>query len=74
MTKTTFSPHIVEGPNHAMRTGMLLGILVKQGVDVQEEYDEDGNYAASLLITLPESAPTSLRTLRIVVEASGEDE
>ncbi len=33
-----------EGPDHAFRGGLLIGLLMKHGIDVTPEVDENGNY------------------------------
>ena len=41
--------------NHALHTGMALGVLMKQGLDVQPETDRDGDYTDVIALTDNES-------------------
>ena len=43
---------IFETPEHALRTGMLLGFLMKQGIRVEPVIDDQGNYTPQLIIWL----------------------
>ena len=37
--------------DHALRTGMLLGLLMKSGIPAYPEMDDDGNYTPRIQIT-----------------------
>jgi hypothetical protein len=58
--------HEVESSEHALIVGLVHGYLLRLGVDAWPEFDEQGNYLASLVLTLPE--PALGTKVRIVVE------
>jgi hypothetical protein len=58
--------HEVESGEHALLVGLVHGYLLRLGVNVEPEYDDAGNYLASLVIVLPE--PARGTRVRIVVE------
>ena len=37
--------------DHALRTGMLLGFLMRAGIPAYPEMDDDGNYTSRIQIT-----------------------
>lgn len=61
------SPFKVTGANHAFRCGLVMGIAGRYGVPLEPEVDEDGNWAASGLLTIPDDVSTTIRQIRIVV-------
>lgn len=44
--------HFVD-QTHALRAGFLLGTLMKAGVHVRPEMDDEGNYMPTIVIELP---------------------
>lgn len=38
---------------HALRTGLLIGTLMKAGIHIRPETDDDGNYLSRIAIELP---------------------
>lgn len=55
----------VAGPDHALRTGMVMGLALKHGLDVVPDVTPEGDYQASMTLTLPE--PFAGVKVRIVV-------
>ena len=58
--------HRVESSEHALLVGLVHGYLLRLGVHVVPEFDDEGNYLASLVMILPE--PALGTKVRIVVE------
>lgn len=51
---------------HALRTGMLMGMLLKAGITVVPETDDEGNYTDRLIITLDASLPMFATHITVV--------
>ena len=58
--------HPIENPTHALLVGAVHGQLLKHSVDTVAEVDADGNYLASLIMTL--EPPYEDVRVRLVVE------
>ena len=52
---------------HALRTGFLLGTLMKAGIEVSPDVDGDGNYTDELTVRLPDDDGLPPVTIRIKV-------
>jgi hypothetical protein len=61
------SPYRIKGDAHALRAGYVWGLAMKHGLRFTPELDEDGNYAASAILELPE--PAFGVRVRLVVSA-----
>jgi len=55
-----------EDDTHALRTGMLIGALIKAGIKVIPDMDDEGNYTPYMTITLDDAIPLFPIKLRIV--------
>lgn len=47
---------MIQSPEHALITGLTLGTLMSQGLNVNPEVDAEGNYTDRLVVVLPEPA------------------
>lgn len=56
--------HRIVSPAHALQTGMIAGAAVKAGLLVWPDYDEHGNYLASMQVGVSEDG----QRIRIVVQ------
>lgn len=72
-------PPRVDGAAHALLCGMVMGALVNAGLDVEPEFlpglvDRRWDYAASLVLTLPQVSadPSPTIRARLVVEIAPE--
>lgn len=63
------SPYPIQSERHALLTGMVFGLASKHGLVIHPEIDEDGNWAASAMLELPESVTLTGISVRIVVTA-----
>lgn len=45
---------MIEDERLALLTGFVIGTMMNAGLDVKPEVDDDGDYVASILLTLPE--------------------
>lgn len=60
----------VLSPEHALVCGIVMGAAMKHGVPLEPEFDADGNYLASFLLTPPDGILMKPNiTVRVIVEA-----
>ena len=58
--------HEVDSGEHALVVGLAMGALMQAGLNVLPEMDGEGNYLASLVLTLAE--PYKGKRVRLIVE------
>jgi len=58
--------HEVDDAEHALVVGMVHGVLLSHGLDIEPEFDEQGNYLASIELIMPE--PALGTRVRLIVE------
>lgn len=52
-----------ESDSHALRTGMLLGELMKLGVTVAPDVDDDDDYTDVIMLAFPSGLEVAIRVL-----------
>lgn len=62
------SEYPIQSSEHALVAGMVTGLAIKAGLLVWPDYDEHGNYLASMVIAATEDGPR----VRIVVPPPSE--
>lgn len=60
--------------SHALRTGMLLGLLLKSGITVWPGTDDEGNYTDTITVVLDNTLPLFTTKVEVRVLPPSDDD
>ena len=64
---------MIVNERHALYVGWVLGIAMKNGLQVRPEADDDGNYTDRLLIDLPDRSSPAIYMITVIVPPPPDD-